>query len=818
MAHSTYTSNLEEKRPGSSSGTASATTTTKTRSKKADFDKRKSRDDLALLNMAAEKQRFLGFHKPIRGRPSLDVQSPGVPRRSTSDSNVNEGPVSIGMALGSPEHHVWPNTITTTISSDAQELERKPSRKWGLFSRSKSKRGRSNTTTEAPFMPPQPSTIMSPTGAGMRPVELRQETTISRSKSVAVKSSTSSKSHGRSESEAMKSRRHVPTVVRSHTEPVTSPRIEGGLAPRPSREGPRPSIDAARTLRSVPEPERETTKPERQRSRREREAPRPLREAPARPDREAPQPPREALRPSREIPRPEREAPPRPQREPHVPERTQPPPERALPQVPDINLPIQGPRKKAHKPPPVSGPIAAMARTPTVSLGPMLDVEIPDITLERYSLMFGHLLPKRQQGQKSPNTSSPLPPLSQLTTTPLPPQVPDKSPIAEKPQVTEKPQYVQQPTQPQIPDKLSQPSSSSLLARRQATLNQLKQLRDESQSPPNLQPKTSTCRLKKDESLSDLKPPRPRREISPAKDSPACRLKKDEQIGPLKPPRPQREISPPKASPTFCLFPPTPKRTSVVHLQSMSPSSRGRSNTSPVGTTASSSRSTPESSQGLRAAPRASTFPKGSESSGSQDDRQPRRLLTSRFQRQPTGNQIPISAVNSPTSIVELFSPTSIKMPIYPAAKEPSWEMMTPPTSEASPTNLRMRTHSRKESISSITDVEHGEHISVLVKVTSQEEQEEQALRDAVEASIHRQISLSREQREMLRPFQRSVRRKKKDVKPLSIVAVATGRNERIVETKKAIPMLVHPGDENDSPRTIHIRQKSSQGIVEGSS
>ncbi|VUC23147.1 unnamed protein product [Clonostachys rosea] len=99
-----------EFRPRSSSGTNLG-------SRKHEYDKRKSRDDLYLMTMTSQKQSFKPFHVPIRSTsPTHDSGSlvhrtppagPGVSSNSTSNRPVHPGgqdPVAIGMALGSPAH------------------------------------------------------------------------------------------------------------------------------------------------------------------------------------------------------------------------------------------------------------------------------------------------------------------------------------------------------------------------------------------------------------------------------------------------------------------------------------------------------------------------------------------------------------------------------------------------------------------------------------------------------------------------------------------------------------------------------------------
>lgn len=96
----------------------------------------------------------------------------------------------------------------------------------------------------------------------------------------------------------------------------------------------------------------------------------------------------------------------------------------------------------------------------------------------------------------------------------------------------------------------------------------------------------------------------------------------------------------------------------------------------------------------------------------------------------------------------------------------------------------------------------------------------QEALRNAVEISIARQISVSHQQRKMLHPLKSnpSVRRRN-DSDPLAPAGayIPMEKNERLAETKTATPVLVHPrGELAYSPDTWQMHRKSERVIVEG--
>ncbi|KAK3190489.1 hypothetical protein K4F52_003510 [Lecanicillium sp. MT-2017a] len=97
-----------------------------------------------------------------------------------------------------------------------------------------------------------------------------------------------------------------------------------------------------------------------------------------------------------------------------------------------------------------------------------------------------------------------------------------------------------------------------------------------------------------------------------------------------------------------------------------------------------------------------------------------------------------------------------------------------------------------------------------------EKELEDAALEDAVEVSIARQISISRQQRKLLKPFH-----ERASSKSGTTAADATGGqaeasdgNKRLAATKKSTPTFIHPNRDPDSPQ--HIYRRSERVILEG--
>ncbi|KAF7545080.1 hypothetical protein G7Z17_g9465 [Cylindrodendrum hubeiense] len=395
-------------------------------------------------------------------------------------------------------------------------------------------------------------------------------------------------------------------------------------------------------------------------------------------------------------------------------------------------------RKAAEKADPMPSPPSPIPAVPQLSSS-LLNVEIPSIKMERYSIMFGGVLG-------------------------------------------------------------TQNSSSSLLARRQATLDRLKTLNDE-------------LIQNGEEEL-----PRPRRATSPG----------------------------PKASPTFSLFPGLPK------VSPSQPSPRLRSNTSPAmlhspvaATFETGSKLRKEHTLGETLKPKvfqpatAKESPRDKKPAATTVDspklvskfsKQPKRPVASkpepsnlRPSRTPSPATLEIqvqarrrqpSPFTPDTSSLILDSPEDsefgddveihITDKLQPTFTEPKWQMVSPPgsTKSSSPKATRK--------LSPPSSLESPEQMTVIQSQPLQIDPDE-ALRNAVEISIARQISVSHQQRKMLHPLQSNPSLRRQDGTG-SNYGIPVGKNERLAETKTATPRLVRPQDIT----TWEMHRKSSRVILEG--
>ncbi|KAK8080642.1 hypothetical protein PG997_008460 [Apiospora hydei] len=377
-----------------------------------------------------------------------------------------------------------------------------------------------------------------------------------------------------------------------------------------------------------------------------------------------------------------------------------------------------------------------------------LDVEIPDSNMERYSVMFGDVLKNNH-------------------------------------------------------------SASSLLARRQATLNKLKTINDVKEHPEVLEDPHKMNR----------------RATSPQ----------------------------PMASPSFNLFPqPSSAETAARQQASRTPpkakgSSLARSNTSPA---------IPPKSQMNRGKMTIATLARSREQSVPRFNADESSLiLESPTEMDEEGfSSTEKEAASSPPP--PIIRSTSVK----PKLHEPKWQMMSSPSQQLPMSGASSITSSRKRSPSSISSAQthitkpsvDSETLRDLTPTTSnttsttrssEERQHQQQMASpagsagmsAVELSIARQISVSREQRRMLKPLQttfgsgpRPPHRRGSGpgssggaggklplhISPLPTPKIAMGQNERLAETKLLTPTLVTPQETEETKLLEH--RKSERIVLEG--
>ncbi|KAI0843174.1 hypothetical protein F5Y06DRAFT_82717 [Hypoxylon sp. FL0890] len=354
------------------------------------------------------------------------------------------------------------------------------------------------------------------------------------------------------------------------------------------------------------------------------------------------------------------------------------------------------------------------------SAGPLLNVEIPSITMERYSVMFGSVLQ-------------------------------------------------------------SQPS---LLARRQATVQRLKSIDDA--------------------------------------------VEKEEEV--MHRDLPRRATSPSRRSPTFALFPPTPSKK-PVHVPSSNATARLRSNTSPAELRSPSkatfehSHSTPnqqhqqlqQQKQLPNEKPKIHRY-KEPPNHAYQKGKMTIATLARARDQHPTARETQFSP---DSSNLVLESPSELSSPEFEVVKsesirppasymqEPKWQMMTPPTHTPS-TESSSLVSDRKQPPSSPASSTHSSK-------TSDDEDailENSSKMNPVELSIARQISISRQQRKMLRPLQTtSSRPQRSPSKPTPVPKIAMGKDERLAETKTKTPTLITPEDATNSYRGLY--RKSERVVLD---
>ncbi|KAF3055883.1 hypothetical protein GL218_07065 [Daldinia childiae] len=176
---------------------------------------------------------------------------------------------------------------------------------------------------------------------------------------------------------------------------------------------------------------------------------------------------------------------------------------------------------------------------------------------------------------------------------------------------------------------------------------------------------------------------------------------------------------------------------------------------------------------------------------------------------------------SSETSSLILDSPTDPSSPEFEIVKseplrpkasylqEPKWQMITPPNTTP-PTTASSSTSDKKPSPSPASPA-HS-HLSQM----SQDDDDDDDILDSsnmnpVELSIARQISISRQQRKMLKPLNKVSVRKQ----PPPVPKIAIAQNERLAETKTATPTLVIPEEEPTAQSPLAYHRKSERVVLD---
>ncbi|KAH6660700.1 hypothetical protein BKA67DRAFT_653863 [Truncatella angustata] len=323
-----------------------------------------------------------------------------------------------------------------------------------------------------------------------------------------------------------------------------------------------------------------------------------------------------------------------------------------------------------------------------------------------------------------------------------------------------------------------QPSNSSaLLARRQATVRELRKISD-------------AVAAEKEERLA-----RPRRVTSPQ----------------------PRTKSP---GPSFALFPSTPSgRNSSQQLSHPQPRVV-RSNTSPA----------------LLPSPSRETFDLPQQPHQKEPEAAHHHIsrmaipTTARTTSQPAPIWVPAPThgfnFDPEQSGLILESPTDVESPtlspdiirstiVKPKIQEPDWQIIEPSTHTTTTTTTTNSsvTSSRKRSPSSATASSSQSHATKPSFDLMDEPDDIFINRDPVEISIARQISISRQQRKLLQPLQTSfsVRSRAGSAKGSPPVPrIAIGVNERLAETRTATPTIVTP---DETFETLLLQHRKSEHI-----
>ncbi|KAI1093634.1 hypothetical protein F5B19DRAFT_449141 [Rostrohypoxylon terebratum] len=371
----------------------------------------------------------------------------------------------------------------------------------------------------------------------------------------------------------------------------------------------------------------------------------------------------------------------------------------------DRGSPPQGSRSRSNgkKTEETFGRIPIALDTNQSSSSPLLDVEIPDITMERYSVMFGSVLQ-------------------------------------------------------------SQPS---LLARRQATVQKLKNIEDA--------------------------------------------VEREEDC--LRSPR--RATSPAAGSPSFALFPPQrPAQT-----PSSNPSPLSRSNTSPALLRSPAKAAFDHTAHThhaqshdahihnyLKESP-SRPYPKGKLTIATLARAREHNAAPKEFQFSPDSSNLVLespSEMSSPE--LEVVKPGSIR-PRASYMQEPKWQMITPQQQTPSTATSSLSSDRKPPPSSPATSADSKDDEDDLLENSSN--------MNPVELSIARQISISRQQRKMLKPLQTATRSQRSPSKPVPMPKIAMAQNERLAETNTKTPILITP-EETPSQSNVAAHRKSERVVLEG--
>lgn len=277
-------------------------------------------------------------------------------------------------------------------------------------------------------------------------------------------------------------------------------------------------------------------------------------------------------------------------------------------------------------------------------------------------------------------------------------------------------------------------------------------------------------------------------------------------------PRPRRATSPlPKNSPSFSLFP-----QDAVHIGSLQKSSpRMRSNTSPANfepvSPLSQSQQENIAEKSKMMTPTALAWTDAPQLESPTTPSRSRPQLISKFNRgrdSITECESTSDATKQPDSYILTTSQRRPSATAMPRKMSYPGEVIYP--------RRGSRTEIHHQPLQS-SPLKQSQKPLPPKKIVNDAERALNQLNQAVEISIARQISISREQRKMLAPLQSQGQRDRNNSTTNATNAanmVLVGRNKRLLETKTSIPTVVHPEHEYDNRG--RTQRKSSRVVLEG--
>lgn len=477
-----------------------------------------------------------------------------------------------------------------------------------------------------------------------------------------------------------------------------------------------------------------------------------------------------------------------------------------VPEIPVLPRDTAAPTREAPAPPQIQ------IEQPK-QLQSLLSIEIPTIEMERYSIMFGNILQKQQQQyqyflQQAQESQPPKEPqLEAQTEQPVKLQeVQEVQEVQEAQKVQKAPeaQVLQRPEEPKRPAPSPRPQrSSSKELEKPEEPQQPQQSQDSLQSPQ--QPPQPSPRP----SLPD------RRQIKIERlNMPAAKSYRDRSLpieivrrgsSPLPESTPSESLAVPNQAPAG-----NPPRGS----------SRRRSNTTPAAVVnfptpamykvpaqqrkRTTSVSTPSNDEPPLPTDAAETTPER------------RERLISKFHRKESPSEQP-SVPKATEQLSE--SPASVSTQTQPQPPQPRSILKKPSgPPPPPPTNRAAEPTAASQEAAPPNHHQHQHQMSMAsIRTDAGEEEVEKALYEAVEISIARQISVSRQQRKMLVPLNRSTsRRNPGEPAPDAASNIKLDKNKRLVETRTAVPVLVHPASRANAPQGGGGYRKSSRVVLEG--